>query len=413
MKFRAKAQSSKLILMLAFCLMATACGSSKSSSGSPESSPTTTLPAHDETDPSSIPSSDRSRTGRDKDVEIEVQVNTGSGLSFDGPASEQEIANLSNEGRRYSASTDDGLREFLAAKSERESDEAQRVRNLRFATSIITVKEKLTPKKTRTQVVIRLLNNGKEQDITFSGSLASQKKTNKIALTSKGKDGKNLKTQNGTLSCLDEDQPRMLDCQTKVAVLNVNKAQVRVILRKTPFDLHGSFAESKCKTEGCDNLYDLLRNTSRDNGAPNSIRNRVMESFEVIQGRSAFNILMYSRAGEAIKMAGALPNPEFYQGSSNTPLDTPLDRNLTDEERRNPATNELYKLKLQEVMEFASLVRNDGMGTIGIKVRLKPLPKEYPEFVDLEIKRQVKPIRALVDDGTQTTDALKRKLMIL
>jgi len=412
----------KISLMMALCLAAAACTSSKSSnSGSGSPTTTTTMPPNADAQPVSGPATDRSKGAtaatEKEETANEVQSNTGSEMNFDAPATEQEIASLANVGLEYSGTAPDGLRDYLIARADQETDGVQRVRNLRFATSIITVKQKLTPKATRVQIVVRMLDPGKgpgsEKEVTFSGTLSSQKQGNKIALTSKGKDGKILKTQSGTLICMDASRPRMAFCQTRVAQLELNKAIVQVIMRKSTFDLHADFTNNtQCQTSECEEFYALFKNTADNVQGVATIQTQTMETFEVIQGRSAFNVMITTKsldakkAGEILKFEGPLANPKYYAKK----LDTPLQRDLTADEMQDPATKTYYQTKMNAYLSAVHLKANDGYGNLLILAQMPVLDNNHRDEFNLQISRDIKPILALLDDSL-LSPTLKQKIL--
>jgi hypothetical protein len=415
----------KISVMMALCLAAAACTSSKSSNSGPETPTTTTMPPQVEAPVPPGAATDRSKGTTEAtekaEAAAEVQSNTGSDLSFDTPASEQEIANMANVGRQYSGAAPDGLRDYLIARAEQETDGLQRVRNLRFATSIITVQQKLTPKATRVQIVVRMLEPGKpvgsEKEITFSGAMSSQKQGNKIALISKGKDGKPLKTQSGTLICMDASRPRMQFCQTRVAELQLNKAVVQVILRSSIFDLHADFlGKTQCQTNECEEFYALFKNTADNVQGVSTIESQRMETFEIIQGRSAFHLMITTKAleakkaGEALKFVGPLANPKYYQT-----LDTKLDRDLTKEEMVDPVTKDFYKTKMSSYLSAVHLKANDGYGNLVILAQMPVQDNNYRDEFEMQIHRDIKPILALLDESlplaSSSATALKRKVV--
>jgi len=207
-----------------------------------------------------------------------------------------------------------------------------------------------------------------------------------ICLDTKKLDGKNL---------------RMMDCQTKVAQVYSNKAYMQIILRKATARIHGDFPFVKCRTQECENVYGLLKNTEDGIKDSNSILSSTMETFEVIQGKSAFNAIVISRGdskgSELLKFAGPLANPEFYPE-----LDTELNRNLTGDERVSPVTKTIYKTNMNDSLNDVRIQRNDGQGKLVIKVRMKVNPENGTrDMFNIELTRQLNPIRALLDSHSR------------
>jgi hypothetical protein len=392
-----------IVMMMALCLMMAACGSSKSSSGGAGPVTTTTLPVTG-TPPlppaneSDAAAAERERTDKDE------QDNSGSTTVINSPT-QQEIETMQKYATQFSGSSEDGIRDLLVSRIDNETDQVQRAKNLKFANSIITAELKTTPKASKIQLVLKIVDRSKDQKIgskslTYSGSLRSQKKSNRIDLQGKDKSGKSIEKLNGFIHCLDETRPRMLECQTMVAQVYLDKAMVQIILRKANAYVHGDFYNGQCKTDECEKVYGLLRNTQDGVKDGNSILNSTMETFEVIQGRSAFKVLITSREGEILKFEGPLDDPEMF----NSSMDTALNRKLTQNEMLDPVSKKPLKTKMNQSLGDVRIQNNDGKGTLKIKVRMPLIEKHdsisRDEF-DLVFTRELRPLRALLDERSK------------
>ncbi len=430
-----KAQPTKQILAMLLCLMAVACGSSKDdhpnhSTEPPKEVTKPTIPvqappadpfaANRSRDDNSATQSDSGQPGRpgpsasvterekEKDREknkhgVEPQENTATGTQFNEPVTDQEAANIQNENRRYSGSVNDGLREYLTSQMEQVTDPVQRARNMRFAFSIIDAKLRPVENSKRLQLKIKILQMGKEKEsdrervLTFSGSLGLQKKSNRLELISatKGKDGKSVvqKSQKATLICMDANRPKMLACQTKVARVILNNAYAQIILRTATVRTQAEFPNRACYTQECEDAYGIFKYTMDGVQNSSSLKSSVMETAEVIQGKSIFNILLVTNGGEALKFAGPLSNPEFYP-TTNTPLDT----ELSSDERVDSSTNMILKSNIAKTFRDVRLRRNDGNSTLLIDVLMKVLENGERDNFQMVMTREIAPIRAYLED---------------
>ncbi len=396
-----------IVTALAVCLLMSACGSSKSSNGGGASpTTTTTLPVSKAPELPPVVDPNVSAADREKN-DTDEQDNSGSGTVINAPTKE-EIETMQNEASRYTGSSDDGLRELLLSKIDQETDQIQKAKNLKFAFNIISAYLKPTPKGSKIQLILRMVDTSKDQKIgskkiTYSGLLSSQKKSNRIELQSRDKDGKIIEKQKGALICLDENRPRMIDCQTKLAKVYLDKAEVQIILRRGVVYTHGEFGNRQCVTEACETMYGLLRNTQDEVKDGNSILQSSMETFEIIQGRSGFNILIISRDNEILKFAGSLPGNEKYDETRDQ-----LTQKLSSDERIDPVTKKLRKTKLNDSLGYIRLQSNDEKGQLKVKVSMPFIEKDEvvtrDEF-DLIFTRELRPLRASIDERSKTSSS--------
>jgi hypothetical protein len=434
-----KAQPTKQILAMLLCLMAVACGSSRDdhpnhSTEPPKEATRPTIPVEappadpfasnrNRTDDSADPTSSSGQAGqpgrpgpsasvtereKERDREknrqgVEPQENTATGTQFDEPVTDQEIANIQNESRRYSGSVNDGLREYLMSQMDQVVDPVQRGRNLRFAFSIIDAKLRPIENSKRLQLKIKILQMGKEKEsdrervLTFSGALGLQKKSNRLELISgtKGKDGKFhvQANQKATLICMDANRPKMLACQTKVARVFLNNAYVQIILRTATVHTQAEFPKRTCYTPECEDAYGIFKYTMDGTQNASALKSAVMDTAEIIQGKSTFNILLVTNDGEALKFAGPLSNPEFYP-TTNTPVDT----ELSSDERVDASTKTILKSNIAKTFRDVRLRRNDGNGTLLIDVLMKVLENGERDNFQMAMSREIAPIRAYLED---------------
>lgn len=328
--------------------------------------------------------------------------NSANSLSFDTAVTQEQMAAMEAEAAKYSGASEDALREYLASKASEVSDSVQKSKNMKFASMIVTAKLKVSDDKKSFKVVLKVIDvPTKEKFLAFAGTSQPAKdpksgKTylpRKIELKAFDKDGKEFKNQNGTLECADQKFTTMFDCQTKLATINLNGATAKIIMRSSGADQAAHFSDSKCITKQCDELYELFTNSAYQVKSANRLKSVTFESFEIINGRSAFNILMLTYGNEVMKMEG---NLEALDESSRGTLDTRLNMQLGSDELKDPVTKQSRKTRLNSEL-FSSFLRdNDGKGNIIVKVRMA-MDKEAGDrdVFEINFSRNINSIRVL------------------
>lgn len=422
-------KSLKIILAASFAVAASACTASKDSKGgaNPNSK---TDPSVDRSRPAgptpnpTNPTAPTAPTEEDKKAD-----NSGNEIKFDGPMKDEEKAALLDWASRYTGAADDELRSYLTTKFEDESNLENYAKALRFSNSIITAKLKVGSDQKSFKVVLKIKDPRKQETVkkddktptkteeaktaaanipekylSFSGKIGDSvpvsEKSKKVSSNQKiylrafAKDGKEFKNQSGTLECVDATVTKMLDCQTKVASINLNGALARIIFRTSDMNLNVNFKE-KCLTETCDKLYEMFQNTQYTTSSNNRIKSRSLESFEVIQGRSAFTLLVLSFENEILKVEGELSNPEHSRFSANG-MDELMNQNLTSEELKDPQTQALRKTTFNKFIKSVRMVGNEGNGNLNFVAR-SVIDKDSADLnlIEISLSRILQPIRAM------------------
>jgi hypothetical protein len=416
-KLRSMAAISPLIAVL----LLIACDPNKESRSNGDSAPKKEAPAN--------PAADRNRIaqpiGNPSPVTDEEKKadNSANEIKFDGPMPEEERLSLLDWSQRYTGAAEDDLRSYLITRFEEETNIETHARSLRFANSIITAKIKVSDDKKSFKVVLKIKDprvkqekssttiqnpTGKdkvpEKYLSFTGRIGDtvsisekNRKTSsqrKIYLRAFDRQGKEFKNQFGTLECVDSQSNLMLSCQSKVATISLNGAVAKIIFRSSDVNLAVDF-KNQCLSQDCEKVYELFRNTEYSVKSNNRIRSRVLESFEVIHGRSAFTFLMLTFENEILKIEGELSNP-LHARFKDTEMEELMNQKLTAEELKDPQTQVLRKIKMNTFLKSIRLVKNEGNGVIQLIGR-SALDKEAADLnlVELSISRVLNPIRTL------------------
>jgi hypothetical protein len=294
-----------------------------------------------------------------------------------------EMDELIAQATQYSGAAEDSLRQILMERMEQTQDSAQRLRDLRLANSISNVTLKFNTVMNRYEAKI-ITGNG-AQEIGLISERTGVASSPMISNTSGVK---------ASIKCADDvAYDAGAFCETSVISMKYKHAKTKIIFRHTNVQLHGTFPERKCLTKPCDDFYLMLRLSGLNVINPLTLKFSVMDSFEVMWGKSGFKLLGGTNSGEVFKVAGPLANPILYPV-----LDTATDRVLSHEDLIDPATQQLRKTQINETMGDVRIVQNSGRGDVNLLVKMQMMSDGDRDAFQVTLKRIIKPVRALVED---------------
>lgn len=418
----------RTVLALALCLSISACGKSRDDKASPAPAPTkpadpvaptqSTVPTPTATP--TAPSASTKDDNTNKDLKgnpmtgpenvlkpRRLQEKPGSSASSDSRdssnstrsshshvspsvphspapgASASRLPSKEFDGARYSGAGPDNLREYLTVVQDEDNSisSSQRALNLKFARSIQKASLRLNTQTGQVQMILSLTSlKGKDIEIAVTGAARAGQSNFTLSSKTKGLSGK--------LMCLDALSDQGQTCQTSLGEVKYNGARVQVIFRHTPVEMQFNFQEHNCFTKECSEIYNMARYSERKIIDSNTLKLAVMDTFEVVQGKSEFRILAVTNENEVMKFAGPLANPELYPV-----LDTPVDRSLTAEDLRDPKTHEPRRSRLNEALHDVRITTNDGFGNLNLLVKMKILDDDTRDMFQIYMKRKVRDIQ--------------------
>ncbi len=289
----------------------------------------------------------------------------------------EEVEKMMADARGYSGSAPDSLRELLMLEQSQIKSESQKLKNLRLAYSIQSAELKLNSQTGLVQVNV-LISDSKS--LNLQGVIRTGRTSAVLASSAKG--------ASGEITCMDETLQSGSTCQTSLVEIRQGSAIAKIIFRETDLKMIGEFPDQNRLTEECSKIYDLLRFTEKKIIESNTLKSVVMESFEVINGKSGFKVLAVSNENQVIKLAGPLANPEVFPV-----LDTPADRTLSAEDLVDAKTGTLRRTQFNEALNDVRIVSNDGNGNIRMLVKMKVNVEGQRDFFHLYLERQVRPVR--------------------
>lgn len=291
------------------------------------------------------------------------------------------------EAAKYSGSADDYLRSYLEHKQSQVSDANQKNLNLKLAYGIRAASLKIDYNDTGdVAVAVEIGGNDKnKQTIVFGGSLMGQREAKLVASSKKSK-------ASGSIKCMDQLENGQFTCENAVVSLKINKADAKIIFRRTNVHLAAKFPNTNCKTQDCENMYSLFRQTEVGNHDRMTITKAKLESSEVIQGRSAFRLIILTKQKEVITVGGPLLNP-----NANAVTNIPADRTLKVEDLVDLNSMENYRTNMQRSLNDVRIVGNNGHGKINLQVKMKMLEDGVQDQFQLDLERLQRNVEPTVD----------------
>ncbi len=300
--------------------------------------------------------------------------------------SELSLEEMLAEANRYSGAAEDSLRDLLTYK-QMQSDDKKKLRNVKLAHSIREARMTQDVSTGQMKIRLQLEDGGKSKTVELSG------KRTTLGTVEMESDVKSVKA---TLTCMDQAANLQSECETSVAEISSKGAVAQIIFRHTALALNAIFPNQSCLSAECEELYNFFRYTERKISDKNTLKSAVMDSSEVILGRSAFAVTVVSNDEQVMKMAAPLANPMLWPT-----LNTPVDRTLTTEDWIDPDTREIRKNRMNESLNDVRLISNDGHGRLNLVVNMKMREDGRRDTFQLRLERMVKPIVSTMEAATE------------
>jgi hypothetical protein len=400
-----KKMSIKLVIMMAVCLHLTACGKKKSDGDVqsqqqtqapiPTDSSTETGDAGEKTDvvtaqddQNKSDKSDKSENQKDPSVPstpgAKIHVKTKSLPGSEKGSSRQisdneSLEKLRQAADRFSGAADDYLRTYLIAQEDSLSEE-QQILNLRAAQNIQSANLKIDYNRTGDVAMTLNMGSGANKKTILLGGIMKQDRTASLR--------SGQESLRANLKCMDVATEQN-NCETALVTMKMNNADVKIIFRRSNMEIGADFGMKQCMTQACEDVYAMFRQSDKELDIKDikSIKVAKLESYEIINGRSAFRAIIRTRGNtsggqiEAIVIAGDLLNQEVMPTMNATTDRTIKIEDLVDLRNISIHTN------FQNAMSDVRIVGNDGQGKISMKVNMKRLGNGANDSFDLSFKR--------------------------
>lgn len=270
----------------------------------------------------------------------------------------------------YTGAGKDDLRQYLTESMNKVRDEDKRQKNLSLARSIESVRARVDV--VASQAVVTIGSKRSSTPIILSGQMG-QNGNARLSSRSSG--------MTGTMTCLDLNNST---CYVSLIRVRSQGAVAAIIVRHTAADANVNIPQDRKGTNDFLRLVDLFSNTKERNGEPNSLREILVQSFEVINGVSGIKVSIISKENQLITASGPLVGAS--DGSKLTNVIMQRDLNLEDliEVERHSA----FKTDLNHAIQEIRMVENDGVGNVSLLMTVNAADKKPGRLLKVGIKRK-------------------------
>jgi hypothetical protein len=277
------------------------------------------------------------------------------------PQTPSQPSVVMNLGERYTGAGDDYLRDYLLSKLNSVQDQNIKKRNQAEAEKIQQVRTNIDRETGDVLVTVKRQNNGKVQTIMLGGSL----NVAGIAQLAPA----NNQAIRGTLLCLDRSEQTCFTARIRLEIGEPgNRGIVNIISRRTLANFDYKYPATMGNNREFRRLVDLFDNTERKNGNTHSLRTILVDSFEVMNGRSAIKFSLISHQDEVIVASGPLLAPE--DGGILTNVD--MERELYLEDLVDLQNNRNFKTSMHKSLNDVRMISNDGQKRFTLSMTVRP-----------------------------------------
>lgn len=292
------------------------------------------------------------------------------------------------DGLLYTGSADDDTLEVLK-QIESQLPLAQQQNNKKLAQSVIGVElfQDLMTKEAFASIKIQ---DGAIVEVYSVMAPLSENALTKLSVVNsvQGVHSSGKAKVSGQMQCLDLDLNDKT-CSNILLSLDLKKgsnvSSLKILVRDSMADLHFDLAESSGNPD-FENMRDFLINSALDRETKNKIKQINMQAFEVMNGRSGFDLQMLGHNNEFLGFRGELLSPQA--GSSlNIPVSITAPRLLSDVSGENQ-----LKLNLSNVIKNARLVMNDGNGKVKLRMSARSRANYAADIFTVTFTRKTKAV---------------------
>lgn len=299
------------------------------------------------------------------------------------------------EGLLYTSNSADSIHALLRARNEKVSP-IQKKANLELAASVQKARMMVDSLSGEASVVIKMTEGSEESTYVLAGSMGEgSAQALKLVRASGDHKTTGKLAMEGTIKCLDLDG----QCENTFARLVVKSSSsagvLNIIFRQSDADLYfhlpGEYSENSEYIVMREFIHNSIKRVSTDN----RIRSIKLNSWEVVNGRSGFELLIKGRNKELLGFAGPLLAPE-----AGTAVNIPLARIGKDSQDSLDLINlDSSSLNLANTIQTARLVNNNGLGQIRIALKMRKRGEWAQDQFAMTVMRKVKPLIDLTEES--------------
>ncbi|MFM6930042.1 MAG: hypothetical protein ACKOX6_16340 [Bdellovibrio sp.] len=297
---------------------------------------------------------------------------------------------MTAEGLFYSSSSTDNLLDILRMRNSRGNNSAA-------AQSVVSaiISTMGSSNSSNVVVTLKIQENGRVKVYNlagYSGAGANSTIQLEAARSGNGLSTTGQRSVEGTLRCMDYDG----GCETALAKIKIGSSTVDVVFRTTNADLYFSLpaAGRSSGNPEFERVQNMALNTIRRiYSDDNRAKTAKMNSWEVVNGRSGFNVSIKTFENELLAFAGPLLIPR-----SGTAVNVVLAKIGKDsEDALDLLSRQNSSLKLANTMGDARLVANNSLGQVRVSLKMRKRSNYAQDQMEVTFMRRIKPLVELND----------------
>jgi hypothetical protein len=307
------------------------------------------------------------------------------------------------EGLLYTSSSTDGIHAFLRTRNNR-VDTATRQQNIAAASAVVKAKISLDS-TTQNMAVSLQMTEGKNLVVyNLVGQRPSSQEvgfvqpSTKLTFTSSANGLVSSGSRNieGTLKCLDMDGGcESIFVRLKIGGKGTPSAIFNVIFRNTLADTFIHIPKDNSSNSEYLWMKDFLRNSflhDHDKNVQNRIETVIFSAWEVVHGRSGFELYVKGANKELLGFSGPLLAPP-----AGSAVNISLSRLNKMDSSDDFTSSEAISLKYANTISDARLIANNGQGQLKLKFYMRQKTTDKQDRFYITFMRQIKPIIELND----------------
>lgn len=312
-------------------------------------------------------------------------------VTVDNP--EYESSPIVNLGTKYTGAGTDFMRDYLIQKMDSVQDQANKQRNQSASERVQSAR--LNIDSSTGDVLVTVKMDGVSRDIHLAGSLNEYGTARLVPTGSSGP------VKGGTIMCLDRSADTCFATHARLVVGEPGRRGfINILFRKTSANFDFKLPAKAASTREFARILEMFSNTERRTGLPNSLREILVESFEVIKGRSGIKVSMITYENEVIVASGPLLAAEDGGTLTNVLMSRePFFQDLVDLENRRA-----FKTSIHNSIPEIRMVTNDGQKEITLALLMNPDANNQRDSLNVTIVRQHRAIRSMseIEDLART-----------
>ncbi|MFZ4404035.1 MAG: hypothetical protein ACOYOK_08035 [Pseudobdellovibrionaceae bacterium] len=324
--------------------------------------------------------------------------------SVDQPVwTKQTTGATNNEGLLYTGSSTDSIHAFLRSRNHR-VDAATRQQNVAAASAV--VKAKISFDSSTQNIAVSLqMTEGKslvvynlatQRASSQEGGLVQPASKLTSVASANGLISSGSRNIEGTLKCLDMDGGcENIFVRLKIGGKGSPSAIFNVIFRNTLADTFIHIPKDNSNNSEYLWMKDFLRNSflhDHNRNVQNRIETVIFSSWEVVHGRSGFELYVKGANKELLGFAGPLLAPP-----AGSAVNISLSRLNKMDSSDDFTSSDAISLKYANTISDARLIANNGQGQLKLKFYMRQKTTAKQDRFYITFMRQIKPIIELND----------------